>query len=167
MSIIKLPLTFLILACTLLQCALGVAHANQAQFNQGLNASMLSRTTFVLDSIPLNNDSISGDVFESKLAYKMDENQSLHQAIETANALSDTLLGNAFPLGYNATIRTAHTAVKNDSEIYVLVHTQIVGNTIKNEDLDEVARLRYLALVESSLSNQEILTANLANNYRF
>ncbi|MEF1335826.1 hypothetical protein REH81_03380 [Vibrio rotiferianus] len=164
----KFPLGLFTLACVLCQCFINIAHANQVPFTQELNASMLNRTSFVLEPVAKHNTAKSGDgVFESKLAYKMDERQSLHQAIETANALSDTLLDNAFPLGYNAKTRTAHTEVKNDSEVYVVVQTQITEKTLKSDGLDEIAKSRYLALVNNSLSYQEVLTANLANNYTF
>lgn len=164
----KFPLGLFTLACVFCQCLTNFAYANQLPFTQELNASMLNRASFVLEPLSKNNNAKYSDgVFESKLAYKMDERQSLHQAIETANALSDTLLDNAFPLGYNSKTRTAHTEVKNDSDVYVVVMTQIKEKTLESDALDEIAKSRYLALVNNSLSYQEVLTANLANNYTF
>ncbi len=160
----KFPLGLFTLACVFCQCLINFAHANQLPFTQELNASMLNRTSFVLESVTAKSND---GVFESKLAYKMDDRQSLYQAIETANALSDTLLGNAFPLGYNSKTRTAHTEVKNDSDVYVVVMTQIKEKTLESDALDEIAKSRYLALVNNSLSYQVVLTANLANNYTF
>lgn len=164
----KFHLGIFTLACVICQCLTNVAHANQVPLTQELNASMLNRTSFVLEPVVTVNNTKSNDgVFEGKPAYKMDERQSLHQAIETANALSDTLLDNAFPLGYDAKTRTAHTEVKNDSEVYVVVQNQIKEKVLNSDGLDEIAKTRYLALVNNSFSSQEVLTAYLANNYTF
>ncbi len=135
-----------------------------------LDSTMLKRTSFVIEPIALEQPLSAAEtnqVFASKLAYKMEESQSLHQAMVTAEALNETLIGSAFPLGYIPSSTTAHTEVLNDSDIYIVVHTQLRENYIERDELDEIAKQRYLAVVNKSLSNQEIITAQLGNSYTF
>jgi len=127
-----------------------------------LDSATLNRTTFVLE--PTAKDT---KTFSSKLAYKMPDTQTLHQAIEVANALSDTLLGNAFPLGYSYKGRNVQPVVKNDSEVFIVVFTDIQEKSMKRESLDELTKNTYLSKLESSIRYQEVLTASLDNSYQF
>lgn len=101
--------------------------------------------------------------YSANLAYRVNDKDSLRSAIANASDIADALIQNSFPLGFYKESRLI-TPINQDNDFYILVETTLVEKiTLDQQD----KYLDILKQLNDELNQAQIVTARLANTYKF